>query len=172
MGSEASGERQPPAGSRPERASQTVPPAIRRTVLLRDQHRCQVPGCRHGTFVDVHHLLAREDGGGHELDNLLTLCGAHHRACHRGDLLIEKIASGGFSFRHSDGTAYGNLPDAGEADLAARAFRALRKLGFGEREARDAVGEAGAQVGSDIGVEGLMRSALERLTRSSWEKAS
>jgi hypothetical protein len=166
------GGRQAPAGSRPQRASQTIPPAVRRAVLLRDRHCCQVPGCRHGTFVDVHHLRAREDGGGHDSDNLLTLCGAHHRACHRGDLLIEKGASGGLSFWHADGTAYGGPPNAGEADVAAQTFRGLRNLGFGEREARDAVRAAGAHVGSDHGVENLMRSALEHLTRNSWEKAS
>ena len=166
------GERQPPAGSHPQRASQTIPPAVRRAVLLRDRHCCQVPGCRHATFVDVHHLRAREDGGNHEPDNLLTLCGAHHRACHRGELLIEKSASGGLSFWHADGTAYGGPPNTGEADVAAQTFRGLRNLGFGEREARDAVRAAGAHVGSDGGVECLMRSALERLTRNSWEKAS
>jgi hypothetical protein len=157
---------------RNKRASQTIPPAIRRTVLLRDQHRCQVPGCRHATYVDVHHLRAREHGGGHEPENLLTLCSAHHRACHRGDLLIERSASGGLIFRHADGTAYGELPSATEADVAARAFRGLRNLGFGEREARDAVREACAHVGNDGGVESLMRSALGRLTRGSWAKAS
>jgi 5-methylcytosine-specific restriction endonuclease McrA len=69
---------------RPARATQTVPPATRRAVLRRDQHRCQAPGCRHSVFVDVHHIRTREDGGGHELDNLVTLCGAHHRASRHG----------------------------------------------------------------------------------------
>jgi hypothetical protein len=169
---EAPGEPQPLAGAQRQRASQTIPPAIRRAVLLRDQHCCQVPGCRHATFVDVHHLRTREDGGDHQPDNLLTLCGAHHRACHRGDLLIEKSASGGLSFWHADGTTYGGRPSTGEADVAARTFRGLRNLGFGEREAREAVREAGAHVGNGGGVESLMRTALERLTRNGWEKAS
>jgi hypothetical protein len=34
------------------------------------------------------------------------------------------------------------------------------------------VREAGAHVGNDGGVETLMRTALERLTRHGWEKAS
>jgi hypothetical protein len=162
---------EPPVGSHPQRASQTIPPAIRRAVLLRDQHCCQVPGC-HATFVDVHHLRAREDGGNHEPDNLITLCGAHHRACHRGELLIERSAPGGLSFWHADGTAYGGRPSTGEANVAARTLRGLRNLGFGEREAREAVREAGAHVSNDSGVESLMRIALERLTRNGWEKAS
>jgi hypothetical protein len=141
-------------------------------VLLRDRHRCQLPGCRHATFVDVHHLRAREVGGGHDLENLLTLCGAHHRACHRGDLLIVRSASGGLGFWHADGTAYGGRPNTSEVDLVAKTVRGLRNLGFGEREARDAVHAARAHVGCDGGVESLMRSALERLTRNSCEKAS
>jgi Holliday junction resolvasome RuvABC DNA-binding subunit len=87
-------------------------------------------------------------------------------------LLIEKSASGGLSFWHADGTAYGGRPGIGEADVAARTFRGLRNLGFGEREAREALREAGAHVGSGGGVESLMRTALERLTRNGWEKAS
>jgi hypothetical protein len=170
---------------RPPRASQTIPPAVRRTVLQRDHHRCQVPGCRHATFVDVHHLRARADGGDHSPENLLTLCGAHHRACHRGDLLIEKGPTGVLEFRHADGTTYGEVPSAGAIDVTARALQALRNLGFGEREARDALREVRAHVGvgspnrdevstpTDHGrVEALVRGALELLTRNSWAKAS
>src|SRR6185503_12614972 len=71
-----------------ERAPQAVPPATRRSVLRRDHHRCRVPGCAHATFVDVHHVETRADGGDHDADNLLTLCGAHHRAVHEGTLRI------------------------------------------------------------------------------------
>jgi hypothetical protein len=35
-------------GTAPTRARQSVPPAIRRQILLRDQKNCQVPGCRNG----------------------------------------------------------------------------------------------------------------------------
>jgi hypothetical protein len=172
VGQPCPGERQPTDWRHPQRATQTVPPAVRRAVLLRDRHRCQVPGCRHATFVDVHHLRAREAGGGHGLDNLLTLCGAHHRACHRGDLLIKRSAAGDLGFWHADETAYGEQPSMGDVDAVAKTVRGLRNLGFGEREARDAVRATRAHLGCDGGVESLMRSALERLTRSRWEKAS
>jgi hypothetical protein len=167
--------------ARHERASQTVPPAIRRTVLQRDHHRCQVPGCRHATFVDVHHLRARAEGGTHDADNLLTLCGAHHRACHRSDLLIEKGPTGMFEFRHADGTTYGEAPSACAIDVTARALKALRTLGFAEREALEALHGARAHVGTGESEtsptdhaqgERLIRGALELLTRNSWAKAS
>jgi hypothetical protein len=54
-------------GPTTSRASQTIPPSIRRTVLVRDQRRCQVPGCRNTRFFDVHHLELRSEGGPHSL---------------------------------------------------------------------------------------------------------
>jgi hypothetical protein len=64
-------------GAKP-RAKQGIPPALRRKVLRRDHRQCAVPGCRHCTFLDLHHIETREAGGQHEADNLITLCGAHH----------------------------------------------------------------------------------------------
>ena len=90
------------------RAKQSIPPALRRAVLMRDQRRCRAPGCTHATFVDVHHVRPRAEGGRNEASNLLTLCGAHHRAVHRGELLIEREHDGALIFRHADGSAYGH----------------------------------------------------------------
>ncbi len=54
------------------RAKQTIPPATRRAVLRRDHHRCQVPGCRNSTFVDIHHITPSSEGGGNNEDNLIA----------------------------------------------------------------------------------------------------
>jgi hypothetical protein len=66
------------------RARQTIPPATRRAVLRRDRQCCVVPGCRNVSFLDLHHIDLSSEGGSNEPDNLITLCGAHHRAAHRG----------------------------------------------------------------------------------------
>jgi hypothetical protein len=95
-----------------------------------------VPGCRHATFVDLHHLVLRSEGGTHDTDTLVTLCAAHHRAEHRGQLVIEGRVSTGLTFRHADGTPYGQDVDARIAATHMTAFRALRWLGFAESEAR------------------------------------
>lgn len=121
------------------RASQRVPPAVRRSVLRRDEHCCRVPGCRHATFVDVHHLEAHADGGEHGAENLVTLCGVHHRAIHDGALVVTGSWATGLVFRHADGIAYGGRVSAPDVLVHARAFRALRGLGFGERDARQAL---------------------------------
>jgi hypothetical protein len=41
--------------SAPTRATQTIPPRVRREVALRHGKRCAAPGCRHAAFVELHH---------------------------------------------------------------------------------------------------------------------
>lgn len=150
------------------RASQEVSPSVRRAVLRRDQHRCQAPGCRHHVYVDVHHVRARHDGGAHDAHNLVTLCGAHHRAIHLGKLLVTGSVHEGLRFWHADGSEYGEMPSAPEADVTAKAFRALRSLGFGERDVRRALEQT--HVGTES-VESVVRQALRSLTESAFERA-
>ena len=146
------------------RAQQTIPPALRRAVLLRDQRRCRVPGCRNATFVDVHHLQLRSEGGRNATDNLMTLCGAHHRAAHRGQLMIEGPARAA-RFRHADGSLFGRVMDPQAVEARAKAFRALRGLGFREVDVRAALaqldkeGECAAAT-----TERWLRAALARLS--------
>jgi hypothetical protein len=154
------------------KATQTVPPAARRAVLRRDQRRCQVPGCRHATFVDVHHIQPREEGGGHEPENLLTLCSAHHRACHRAALSIEGRAPAALRFRHADGTEYGAALSPNGADVQLRAFQGLRALGFGEREARLALRQSTTHMGENAQLEQVLRHAVGLLTARALAKAS
>jgi 5-methylcytosine-specific restriction endonuclease McrA len=121
------------------RARQDVPPATRRQVIRRDGGRCVVPGWRHGTFLDLHHVALRSEGGHHDPDTLATLCGAHHRAAHRGQLVIEGRVSNGLVFRHADGTPYGSVVNPRVAATHSEAFRALRSLGFREAPIRSAL---------------------------------
>jgi hypothetical protein len=148
---------------KPTRATQTIPPALRRQVLRRDGGRCQVPGCRHATFVDVHHLRSRSEGGANTIENLVTLCSAHHRATHAGTLSIEGTPSNGLTFLHADGTPYGHAPSPAIAELRARAYRALTHLGFRESEARWAL--ARAPFAPNASVEDAVRQALRELAR-------
>jgi hypothetical protein len=160
-------EQAPAAKIRPNpRAKQSIPPALRRAVLTRDQHRCRVPGCTHATFVDVHHVLPRSEGGCNEAFNLLVLCSAHHRAAHRGELLIENGREGAFRFRHADGGVYGDPIKPRLVDAHAKVFSALRQLGFRECEVKSVLDElrANAELGG-APVERLLREALCRIKR-------
>jgi hypothetical protein len=138
-----------------KRATQSVAPALRRRVMHRDGGRCRVPGCRHAAFTDVHHLRLRSEGGKSTLENLVTLCSAHHRAIHRGELVVDGTPSRGLDFRHADGTPYGELPSPANADLRARAYRALTAMGYRETEAKRALAQ----------VEGSASGSLEQLVR-------
>jgi len=72
----------------PGTAAQDVAPKVRRFVTFRDRKRCTVPGCRAARHIDVHHIVPRYLGGGHEAENLTLLCSGHHRALHDGRLTI------------------------------------------------------------------------------------
>lgn len=72
----------------PGQATQDVAPKVRRFVWRRDEGKCQVPGCRAASNIDVHHIVPRHRGGGHEAENLTLLCSGHHRRLHEETLII------------------------------------------------------------------------------------
>jgi 5-methylcytosine-specific restriction endonuclease McrA len=142
------------------RATQSVTPAVRRAVMHRDRGRCVVPGCGHSAYVDVHHVDRETDGGGHDEDNLVVACAAHHKAAHEGRIHIER-RDGQVICSHADGTPYGQARaiDPAEIEVRAQALQTLVKLGFRDREVRRALGAV--PVGTAI--EPLLRAALIEL---------
>lgn len=77
---------------KPNRAS--IKPSIKREVLRRDQHRCQVPGCGNTWFLEVHHIKSRRLGGSNNLRNLVTLCSACHSYWHEKGRLNFSLPGG------------------------------------------------------------------------------
>jgi hypothetical protein len=70
------------------RSQRTATPAQRRALALRDGG-CIIPGCGvPAEACQIHHLTEWADGGNTDLDNLATLCWAHHRQV---DLLMWEI---------------------------------------------------------------------------------
>jgi len=147
-------------GATPSRATQTIPPKVRRAVLRRDGKKCRLPGCRHTRFVDVHHIQLRSELGEHHPDNLVTLCSAHHYGIHEGRLSVTGSASSRLHFAHADGTPYGGAVAPTVADVRAKAFQALRTLGYREGEAKRALARVQRSVTS---IEELVRQALREL---------
>jgi hypothetical protein len=151
-------------GASSQRAKQSIPPAMRRAVLTRDRHRCRVPGCTHATFVDVHHIQPRSEGGRNEASNLLTLCSVHHRAVHRGQLLIGGRGEGATSFRHADGAAYGSPRAPRLVAMHSKLFSALRHLGFREGEVKAVLAELRGDAELEgASIEHQLREALRRI---------
>jgi hypothetical protein len=119
--------------------------------------------------------VARAHGGKHHPTNLLTLCGAHHRAVHEGTLVISGSASGrGRCVRYADGTPYGAHASLPRQLVRERAFRALRGLGFAERDARRVLKRCIETFDSkaEPELEVLLRHCLELLTANTSMKAS
>ena len=151
------------ASAAPPRATQSVPPAIRRQVLLRDQKMCQVPGCRNTLALDVHHIQPRAEGGTHHAHNQIGLCTVHHRAVHRGELHVSGRAPDALVFQHADGTPYGGLVSAPRVDVCKKVFDGLCRLGFKTTEARRALDECTRDGNVPLDAKTLLRKALERL---------
>jgi hypothetical protein len=59
-------------------ATDTIPPHLRRAVIVRDR-ACRFPGCQQlPAACDIHHVIWRARGGRTELANLILLCRFHH----------------------------------------------------------------------------------------------
>jgi hypothetical protein len=95
---------------------------------------------RSSTFT-IHHIVPRSDGGSNDSANVVTICGAHHRAAHRGELVIEPTGDGSARFRHADGSAYGHAAAPQVIVAQAKVFAALRHLGFRERDVKAVLAE-------------------------------
>lgn len=78
---------------KPNRA--TILPSTRAKVLARDRHRCTTSGCGATRFLEVHHVVARNDGGGNDMENLVTLCSRCHRHRHESALAPAQVRQGG-----------------------------------------------------------------------------
>lgn len=147
----------------PGRATQEIPPRVRRAVLHRHGGRCAVPGCGHSAFVDLHHIERRADGGDHDPERLIALCGAHHKAAHVGTLVIRGTYSSGFAFEHADGVRYGDAAASpARSSVLAQVLEALVGMGWKQREAQGMVERARAHVGTATTVEDALRLVLQQ----------
>ena len=85
------------------RKTRVIPTAIRRALKVRDGG-CQYPGCSQSRYVDGHHITHWADGGETKLDNLVLICGRHHRLVHEFGYRISKTETG-FEFVKPAGLA-------------------------------------------------------------------
>lgn len=70
------------------RKTRTIPAALWRAVLKRDQH-CRFPGCTNNVFLDGHHAKHWANGGETSLANILSVCKFHHRFVHEYGYRVE-----------------------------------------------------------------------------------
>ena len=88
------------------RADRRIPPWLERLVRLRDGG-CRFPGCGRTRWTNVHHIrFWTRDDGPTDLDNLILLCGYHHRLLHDEGWELEGDPAGTVTFRTPHGTVY------------------------------------------------------------------
>jgi hypothetical protein len=104
------------------RKTRAIPAAIARALRSRDGG-CRFPGCDRTRFCDGHHIEHWANGGETKLDNLITLCGFHHRLVHEGGYGVRRTDDGLFVFTKPDGT---RVPESGLKCFRGNNWTALR----------------------------------------------
>jgi hypothetical protein len=64
---------------------------------------CEYPGCTQTRYLDAHHVVFWSCDGRTTLDNLVMLCGHHHRVLHRGEYRITTSGDQRFTFTDRHG---------------------------------------------------------------------
>ena len=86
--------------------------AMMRQLRHRDRG-CRFPGCGSTAFANAHHIVWWSRGGSTDLDNLLLLCGFHHRLVHEHAWTVERAADGRSRWFRPDGSRYRGGPERG-----------------------------------------------------------
>jgi hypothetical protein len=90
--------------------------AMLRQLRHRDRG-CRFPGCGSTAFANAHHIKWWSRGGTTDLDNLVLICGFHHRLLHEHGWTIERAADGRIRWFRADGSRYRGGPEPRTANL-------------------------------------------------------
>jgi hypothetical protein len=86
------------------------PTPVQRVEIDRRDKGCRFSGCSYTEFTNVHHVVHWVDGGLTNLDNLVTLCGRHHRAVHELGWTVSGDANGVLTFTGPHGRSMQSAP--------------------------------------------------------------
>jgi len=86
------------------------PTVAQRIEIARRDKGCRFPGCTFSEFTDVHHVRHWIRGGETNLDNLVTLCGRHHKAVHELGWIMKGTANAVMSFTSPHGRVMRSVP--------------------------------------------------------------
>jgi len=86
------------------------PTPVQRVEIDRRDKGCRFSGCSYTEFTNVHHVVHWVDGGLTNLDNLVTLCGRHHRAVHELGWTVSGDANGVLTFTGPHGRSMHSAP--------------------------------------------------------------
>jgi hypothetical protein len=122
-----------------------------------------------------HHIRPRSAGGRHSADNLVTLCSAHQRALHRGELRSAgdagdfRVLPSAFGVPVRDGAPHSSAPlsSSSSLDVPAKVASGLCQLGFRAADVHAVLAELRQR--SELAAaapQQWLREALQRLHRA------
>jgi hypothetical protein len=82
----------------------------RRVLHVRHDGHCGFPGCTQRHRLIPHHVHWWTNGGLTDMDNLILLCPAHHRAVHEVGYTVRALGDGEFAFTRPDSTPVPETP--------------------------------------------------------------
>jgi hypothetical protein len=98
------------------RLQRLVTAAIWKALVARDRH-CRFGGCtRPPVMCHAHHLVHWVDGGVTSLNNMVLLCGHHHRLIHAGPWQIRRTGPNRFVFDPPPGVRRASRPNGPPPD--------------------------------------------------------
>jgi hypothetical protein len=98
--------------------SRLAPAWMQRQVRYRDRE-CRFPGCGARRFTEVHHVAFWRDGGRTTLENLVLICGFHHRLVHEYGWRAKQLPNGDLAWQRPGGETYGHSARGPTAACAA-----------------------------------------------------
>jgi hypothetical protein len=101
------------------RASRKLPAWLLRHVKDRDGG-CRFPGCTHYRWLHAHHIRHWARGGPTDSDNLVMLCGYHHRLVHDAGWKMNANDDGTLEFVRPDGRPLEARPTALRPEIRER----------------------------------------------------
>ncbi len=119
------------------RRTRAISAGLRRALLWRDRG-CRFPGCTTTLFVEAHHVEHWADGGETKLENLVLLCGRHHKYVHERGYTVRMLEDGTPCFIDRSGYELPNvaqLPQVTPAESKAVLAELYRK-GVSEQSLR------------------------------------
>ncbi|HUY64568.1 MAG TPA: DUF222 domain-containing protein [Acidimicrobiales bacterium] len=91
------------------RTTRSVPPWLVRQLKHRDGG-CRFTGCHRTRWLHAHHIVHWADGGPTDPDNLIMLCGTHHRALHENGWRLSGSPNGELVFVTPGGRQMASKP--------------------------------------------------------------
>ncbi len=91
------------------RTSRQIPPWLAREIRHRDAG-CRWVGCERKGWTSIHHIVPWGEGGPTDYENLVMLCGLHHRMVHEGNWKIDGDPNTELRFIGPDGREFSQGP--------------------------------------------------------------